>query len=127
MTNTQMTSTRYALTIPVAAAIALAGCAAKGPSLPAGLEQKIEQAFSRGDHEDIASQYERQAELDAAASKRHQGYGATYRKNRPLRSGPNAQLALAEHCDRLAQTYRQASEQNVEMARLHRELAAQAK
>jgi outer membrane murein-binding lipoprotein Lpp len=127
MTKMHTKSTRRALTALVAAAIALAGCAAQGPSTPAGLEQKIEQAVSRVDHEDIAAQYERQAELDAAAAKRHQGYAATYLKNRAPRSGPEAHLALAKHCEALAQTYRQASEQNLEMAKLHRELAAQAK
>jgi hypothetical protein len=39
------------------AAIALAGCAAQTPPLPTGFEQKIENANSRVDHEDIASQY----------------------------------------------------------------------
>jgi outer membrane murein-binding lipoprotein Lpp len=120
-------SNRCALTVLVAAATALAGCAAQAPSIPPGLEQKIEQAVSSGGHEELAAQYERQAERDAAAAKRHQGYAATYRKNRPSGSGPDAHLELAKHCDALAKTYRQASEQNLEMSKLHRELAVRTK
>ena len=43
----------------VSAAIAVAGCATQLPVPPAGVEQKIENASSRWDHEELASQYER--------------------------------------------------------------------
>jgi hypothetical protein len=112
-----------ALILLAGAVIALAGCAAQAPALPAGFEQKIESASSRADHDDVASQYERQAAVDAAAAKRHVGYAATYRKNTSVRSGVQAHEALAKHCENLARTYQLAADENLVMAKLHRELA----
>jgi outer membrane murein-binding lipoprotein Lpp len=111
----------------IGAAIAVAGCASPLPVPPAGLEQKIEHAVGRTDHEDLASQYERQAAVDSAAATRHKGYAATYRKNRSPRSGPEAHVALAKHCETIAQAYEQAANENLAMAKLHRGLAAEAR
>ena len=88
--------------------------------------QKIENASNRLDHEDIASRYEGQAVLDAAAAKRHLGYAAIYRKDRSPR-GSAAHLPLAKHCENLARTYQQAADENIALAKLHREMAAEAK
>lgn len=106
------------------AVFALAGCAAEAPTMPTSIEQKIENASSRQDHEELAAQYERQAGLDAAAAARHQGYAATYRRNRSLRGGLEAHENLAKHCDNLARTYQQAAAENLVMAKLQRDLAA---
>ena len=111
-------------TVLVAVALASAGCTAPAPTAPAGVQQKIESASSRSDHEDIAAQYERQAGLDAASAERHQGYASTYRKNRSLRGGLEAHENLAKHCDTLARTYQQATDENLVLAKLHRDLAA---
>ena len=113
----------------VAAMVTSAGCVAvaQGPTKPAGLEQKIEKASSRPDHEEIAAQYEQQAVADSAAAKRHQGYATTYRKNQGPRSGQQQSLTLAKHCDSLAQTYQRAADENLALAKLHREMAAGAK
>lgn len=104
------------------ASIALGGCAAQLPSPPAGIEQKMENAATSADHNDVASQYERQASVDAATAKRHLGYAATYRKNKSPRSGVQAHESLAKHCEALARTYEQAAEQNLALAKMHREL-----
>ena len=116
-----------ALVTLVGTVLIVAGCAAQLPAAPAGIEQKIENASSRSDHEDVALQYERQAITDAAAATRHKGYAATYRKNVSRRSGLQAHLALAKHCEDLARTYEQAADENLVLARLHRELAAEAR
>jgi hypothetical protein len=113
-----------ALIVLAGAAIALAGCAAQTLALPTVFEHQIENANSRVDHEDIASQYERQAEVDAAAARRHQGYAAIYRKNTSPRSGVQAHATLAQHCESLARIYRQAADENLALAKLHREQAA---
>jgi hypothetical protein len=105
------------------ATISLGGCAAQQPSPPAGIEQKIAYASTPADHNDIASQYERQASVDAATAKRHLGYAATYRKNHSPRSGPQAHENLAQHCEKLARTYQDAADQNLAMAKLHRALS----
>ena len=124
MTKKYRGSCSRALIVLAGAAIALAGCAAQTPAFPTGFEQKIENANSRVDHEDIASQYERQAEVDAAAARRHQGYAGIYRKNTSPRSGVHAHAKLAQHCESLARIYRQAADENLALAKLHREQAA---
>lgn len=105
----------------------LVGCAAQLPSPPLGIEQKIENASSPSDHDDIASEYERQASVDEAAAKRHLGYAATYRRNNSPRSGVQAHENLARHCEALARTYQDAAAQNLALAKLHRELGRQSR
>lgn len=115
---------RCMISIVLASAVLVSGgCSTQAPMAPAGIEQKIENASSRTDHEDIATQYERQAAVDAAAAKRHEGYAATYRKNTSLRSGVQAHATLAKHCENLARTYQQAADENLVLAKMHRELA----
>lgn len=109
------------------AVVSFAACSTQGPTPPMGVEQKIENAVSRLDHEEIAAQYDRQAVVDAAAAKRHHGYAETYRRNVSPRSGTQEHLALAKHCDNLARTYQQASDENTAVAQLHRQLAAETK
>ena len=109
------------------ALIVLAGCTSQGATTPASIEQKIESASNRVDHEELAAWYEGQAAMNAAAAKRHQGYAATYRKNTSPRSDPELHQSFARHCENLARNYQQAAEQNLALAKLHREMAAQAK
>ncbi|MCW5660026.1 MAG: hypothetical protein KIT60_20180 [Burkholderiaceae bacterium] len=113
--------------LALAVAITLGGCATQGPAVPAGADQKIENASGRVDHEALASRYEAQAAADAAAARRHQGYAATYRRNTSPASGPQEHLALAQHCENLARAYQQAADENAALAMLHRELAAASK
>ena len=126
--TTHFNWSRAAARVTFAGAFAsLAACATQGPTPPIRVEQKIENASSRLDHEEIAAQYDRQALVDAAAAKRHHGYAETYRKNVSPRSGVQAHLALATHCENLARTYQQASDENTAVAQLHRQLAAEPK
>lgn len=113
----------------VAGAVMLvAACSTQGPSSPPlGAGPSIEHARSRPDHQEIAAQYERQALADAAAAKRHLGYAAIYRRNVARQSGAEEHAALAKHCESLARTYQQAADENNAAARLHRQLAAEAK
>lgn len=108
----------------LAAVATLGGCAAEGPTKPAGLEQKIENARSRADHEAIASQYEQQAGMDKTAAEKHQGYARSYQRAWANRGG---QANMASHCENLAKTYQQAADENLALAKLHRQLAAEAK
>ncbi|MBL8348470.1 MAG: hypothetical protein JNN03_23790 [Rubrivivax sp.] len=126
-TNFFRRSSTSALIALAGAAMVLAGCAAQDSTAPVSVEPKIANASNRVDHEDLASWYEGQAAVNAAAAKRHQGYAATYRKNTSPSAGPDVHLALALHCENLARTYQQAADQNLALAKVHRELAAQAK
>ena len=55
-------------TVLAAAVLTLGGCAAEGPVWPADLEQKIEAACTRANHQEIAVVYEQLAEGDRAAA-----------------------------------------------------------
>ena len=109
----------------LAAVATLGGCAAEGPTKPAGLEQKIETARARADHEEIASTYEQQAIADKAAAERHESLARQYQ-----RSGGgfhNINGAMARHCLKLTNLYRQAEQENLALAKTHRQLAEGAK
>ena len=104
----------------------LGGCAAEWPARPAGLEQRIENARSRADHEVIASQYEQQAGVDKAMAEKHQGYARIYRKSGYAPRGGGG-LAMSGHCESVAKIYQQAADENLALAKQHREMAAEAK
>ena len=108
------------------AAAAVIGCASQVPA-PWPAVQATDYASAAADHEGLAVQYENQAETHAAAARRHEGYAAVYRRNTSLNSGRQEHLALAEHCEKLASTYKQAAYENTALARLHRSLAAEKK
>ena len=108
----------------VAAALALGGCAAQGPVKPAGLEQKIEAARTRADHDEIAAVYEQQAEGHKAASEWHRRWARAYEQG-IIRQGTNRNNVA--HCDNLVRIFQQASEVNLALAREHRQMAAEMK
>lgn len=106
-------------------AMPMSGCAAEGPKRPAGLEQKIETARARADHEETASIYEQQAIVDKAAAERHESLARQYQ-----RSGGgfhNINGTMARHCLKLTNLYRQAEQENLALAKTHRQLAEGAK
>ena len=105
----------------VAAILALGGCAAQGPVKPAGLEQKIEAARTRADHQEIAAVYEQQAEDYKATAEWHRGWARAYeRGRRKSNSG-------VTHCENLARIFQQAAEETLALAREHRQVAAETK
>lgn len=118
-----------------AAVLTLGGCAAEGPVKPAGLEQKIEAARTRADHQEIAAAYEQQAEGDRAAAERHRGLARAYERGwvwiGPRVGGESTarreNKSAVAHCENLARIYGQAAEENVALAREHRRLAAESK
>jgi hypothetical protein len=109
----------------ILAVVLLSGCAVEGPVKPAGLEQKIENARSPRDHEEIASLFEQQAGVDKAAALRHRELARIYTRSGGSRGAPNP--AMSSHCDKLAQTYQQAADENLVLAKIHRQMAVEAK
>ena len=107
-----------------AAILTLGGCAAEGPVKPGGLEQKIEAARTRADHEEIASLYEQQAGADKAEGERHRGLARAYGRSWTYKGG---HANLARHCENLARTHQQAAEENLALAKAHRQIASDTK
>lgn len=121
--------------IVAAAILTLAGCAAEGPVKPAGIEQKIEAARTRADHQEIAAVYERQAAGDRAAVERHLGLARVYEEGW-VWAGPRVggvisarrgNQNLIAHCESLMRIYQQAADENLALAREHRQVAAEMK
>lgn len=110
----------------VSGTVLVSGCAAPAPVLLSPEELRIRAPLSAENHEAIALQHEARAAADAAAAKRHAGFAEVYRRNRASKGAAEAHEPLAKHCDGVAQAFRQASEQKLSTARLHRELARQA-
>lgn len=106
-------------------AAALTACAPGQPYRTTGeqpLEEAIAKAKTKADHEALAVRYEQKAEALLAKAKQHQriaGYYGEYGGRLLVRK------SLMEHYLRLAANYREAAEENLSLARLHRQLATQ--
>jgi hypothetical protein len=74
------------------------------------------------DHEALASHYEAEAKLFEDKVEAHQKL-LDHFKREPWLSGRQG-VDFESHCNRLIQIYQQAKEENLEMAKMHRELAA---
>ena len=105
----------------IAAVLALGGCAAQGPVKPAGLEQKIEAARTRADHQDIAAVYEQQSEGYKATAERHRYWAQACERGRWKSK------SMVAHCDNLARLFQQATTETLALAREHRQVAAEMK
>ncbi len=107
----------------LAMAITVGGCASQSPAKPAGIEQRIQTAHTYEDHQKIAAEYEKQAATDQATAKLHKNLAVTY-----VNAGPKGTPgAMFAHCKNLAKLYEQAAEENLELARMHREAAEASK
>lgn len=117
-----------------AAVLILGGCATEGPVELAGLEQKIEAARARSDHQELATIYERQTVTDRESSERHRASARAYERgwkwSEPrggMVSAKTANRHLIDHCENLARLYQLAADENTSMAKEHRRFAAEAK
>ena len=113
--------TGSALAILIAAGSILAGCASAPATDISGLEQHVQSASTRSDHEKIASAYAQQAGVEKASAQRHERMARTYRQGR------NAAPGMAAHCDNLARMYVQTGDELMGLAKMHRQMAAEAK
>ena len=119
-------------TFLAAIVLTLGGCPAEGPVKPAGLEQKIEAGRTRADHQEIASIYEQQAGVDREAMERHLNLARAYEQgwvwHEPGVGGVRREnQSFIAHCENLRRIYQQAAEENLALARKHRQLAAETK
>jgi hypothetical protein len=97
----------------------------KAPTQAASLEQQVASAQTKAEHEAVAMQFEAQAwDLESIAAK-HERLSNIYRKGQGV--GPKGSGAsLAIHCDNLVKNLRASAAEARELARAHREAAAQA-
>ena len=86
------------------------------------MEQLIESAKTKADHEALAAHYEAEAQALQEKANTHKRMSAAYRIM-PSKGGAGGFTA---HCDRLIARYEEAAKENLELATLHRQMAAEA-
>ena len=93
----------------------ISACSAGAPS-NADLEQMLTNAKTASDHDKIAAYYQEEATEAQSKYEQHKALAAQYQRN--LRWG-----GWAQHCDHLAQDYKNAQEDASWLAALHRKIA----
>lgn len=88
-----------------------------------GMTHMIEMAKTRADHEAIAAKYEEEAKALQAKADEHAAMAKSYKA---LETAGGKGPKLAEHCDSLTAKYKAAAEDNLTLAQMHRDMAAQA-
>ena len=84
--------------------------------------EEIESANTKADHEAIAAFYQEEAKRVDEDIARHKRMSAAYQKARHLRQ---LGVRMRAHCDMLIKNYEDAAVEMREMARAHRDMAAE--
>lgn len=100
----------------------ISACAPVG-TMTHDMATMIQRATTKTDHEALATHYEQEAKALQAKAADHRKMGEAYAK-----SGSYAvrKANLPQHCDALASKYEGAAGENLEFAKLHRQLAEEA-
>lgn len=88
------------------------------------IDQLVGSAKSRADHEALASHFEAEAQTLRAKADEHKKMAVTYGA---ASYGKGGSHALVQHCKNLVLKFEEAATENAELARLHREIAAELK
>jgi hypothetical protein len=97
----------------------LAACAEMNPH-PMDMSQAVQNAKSKADHDALAEHYEEAAKEMQLKADEHKKLLSQYESESYL-YGKQAQ-DLKAHCQRLIDVYEKAAEENLSMAKLHREI-----
>ena len=103
------------------AVLALVGACTPVGKMPHDMTAVIQSATTKADHEALAKHYQDEAKALQAKAAEHQQMEQAYAK-----MGSKVGTSLAQHCSMLAARYQEAANENLELAKQHRELAAQA-
>ena len=98
---------------------ALVGCA----EVPPAAVKKIEAAKTKADHEELAAYYEQEAKAAQAKAEQHLDQARRYRKGAPFVYPRATATALIEHCDSIANKYKEIADESAKLAKTHRDLA----
>jgi hypothetical protein len=113
-----------------AAGLSLAGCATQAVQEREPLAQRIANARTRADHEALAAWFEREATEARERAETHRKMGQHYERwaYTYYRQVPDAGLSggFVRRCETLVRLHEQAAEENLALAKLHRQVAAEA-
>lgn len=102
---------------------ALSGCGPKklDEESSGAMEQAIERAKTKTDHEALAARYEKEANALMEKATRHEKMASAYRKTDNPKFGGDA----ARHCLSMVSYFREAAVENQELAKMHRQMAGE--
>lgn len=86
------------------------------------MDQAVHNAKSKADHEALAQHYEEVAKEMQFKVEEHKKILSEY-VSEPWLIGKQQATGFGVHCQRLIDVYQKAAEENLEMAKMHRELA----
>jgi hypothetical protein len=101
-----------------------AGCATTAQDKGSPLYQRIQSAKTRADHQGLAQYYDQEAKAAKDRAQQHRKMQDLYR---PFSAFLPSGVGMVQHCANLVNQYEQAAEEYSGLARLHRQLAAQAR
>jgi len=120
--NTKLKSSRRIASV-LLLSLVLAGCAS-GPKAPSPkLLQRIEGARTRGDHEALATYYEREAAAARAMAANQRTMAKSYQGNL---AGGRGGASMAAHCNAIVGKQEGIAADYDAMAAAHRQMAGQA-
>ncbi|MFI3154985.1 MAG: hypothetical protein QX199_02390 [Methylococcaceae bacterium] len=94
----------------------LAACSEMNPH-PMDMSQAVQNATSKADHEALAQHYEQAAKEMLLKVDEHKKLLSQYQSK-----GFRQSKILKDHCQWLINAYEKAAEENLEMAKMHREI-----
>ncbi|MFZ2311236.1 MAG: hypothetical protein WAV82_01330 [Methylobacter sp.] len=97
----------------------VAACAERNPH-PMDMSQAVQNATTKSDHEALAKHYEEAAKEMQLKVEEHKKLLSQYESKSYL-YGKQAE-DLKAHCRRLIDVYEKAAEENLEMAKMHRQI-----
>jgi hypothetical protein len=104
--------------------VVLAGCASAPNASPPDLLQQIESARTRGDHEALASYYDREASTARATAAEHRKMAASYQS---MSSSGRGGASMPAHCNAIVRSQEEIAAEYEGMAAAHRQMGQQAK
>lgn len=104
--------------------LSLSGCISSGSQKPARLQEKIEDARTKADHEELAAYYEQEARTAQAKAQLHLDQAESYRRGAPFVYPRLTAPYLADHCVSIAGKHQKVADENLKPAKSYRDLAA---
>jgi len=101
----------------------LAVIAASPTAMARDTEEMISSAQTRADHEALAVHYEQEAEAQRQKEEQHRRIRTAYEQGGVYKA---IKEGMIQHCNLLIRKYHELVEVNLEMAKMHRQLAAAA-
>jgi hypothetical protein len=121
--NVNMKSSRRIASL-ILLSVVLASCASGPNAPPSDLQQRIEGARTRGDHQALATYYDQQATAARTSAAEHRKMGSSYTGNY---AGGRGGTSMSAHCNEIVRSQESIAAQYEGMAAGHRQMAEQAK